>query len=347
MSERGNSVDANPHLPNFFVVGAPKAGTTALYAYLDQHPQIYMCPLKEPNYFAAEMRMENIEPADRPRVERQLRALEEYLRGDMREKRFGGLVSSWEDYLKLFRNVANQVAIGEASACYLWSQTAPRNIAARIPHAKIVINLRNPVDRAFSQYLQMVTSGTVRRSFRDQIQASLNCRPLLGADWPLLEYGRYHEQLSRYLDAFPRSQLHISLYEDLTGDARALLAQLFAFLGVDAGFQADVSQRHHQPAIPRFAAAAAHHLRKRGLWPYLRRLAPNPLGPRLRSLLVRPRSSLQMEQTERRFLTDYYRDDIERLSKLLGRDLTGWLDCSAAAGGSRIVSSRNETLSRT
>jgi hypothetical protein len=327
----GNSPSMQPRsasmkLPNFFIVGAPKAGTTALYAYLDQHPQVYMSPLKEPNHFATELRVENFVEAERPRVAREMRALDEYLRGDLREKRFGGLVSSWEDYLRLFHSVTNEIAIGEASACYLWSPSAPRNIAARIPDARIIINLRNPVDRAFSQYLQMVTGGTIRRSFHDQIQANLSStQRQFGPQWPLLEFGRYHEQISRYLDEFPRSQLHISFYEDLERDPRSVLADLFAFLGVDAGYTADVSQRHHQPTIPRLNAVA-YHLKKWGLWPYLRKLAPLPLGPRLRSLLVRSRASLTMDQQDRQFLTDYYREDIERLARLLNRDLSAWLD---------------------
>ena len=119
-------------IPNFFVVGAPKAGTTALYAFLDQHPQVFMCPLKEPNYFADELRLENFALDEQPRLARETRALEDYLRGDLREKRFGGLVSSWEDYVSLFRNASTEIALGEASACYLWSPSAPGNIAARI-----------------------------------------------------------------------------------------------------------------------------------------------------------------------------------------------------------------------
>jgi hypothetical protein len=325
MIDRETSVGVNRRLPNFFIVGAPKAGTTALYAYLDQHPEVYMSPLKEPNYFAAELRPENFVAADRPRIEREMRALEEYLRGDLREKRFGGLVSSWEDYLLLFRNVAGETAIGEASACYLWSQSAPRNIAERIPHARIIINLRNPIDRAFSQYLQMVSGGMTRRSFREQIQANLACgNPQFGSQWPLVEFGHYHEQISRYLDEFPRSQVHISFYEDLERDPRSLVAELFAFLGVDADFAADVSQRHHQPSIPRLSGAA-YYLKKWGVWPYLRKLAPLPLGPRLRSLFVRSRASLTMAEADRRFLADYYRADVEKLATLLQRDLTAWL----------------------
>jgi hypothetical protein len=314
-----------PKLPNFFIVGAPKAGTTSLYAYLDQHPQVYMSPLKEPSYFASELRPENFSEETSTHIAHETRALEEYLRGDMREKRFGGLVSNWEDYLRLYSDVAEETAIGEATAIYLWSATAARNIAARIPHARIIINLRNPVDRAFSQYLQMLTAGLIRRSFRDQIDASLHCQDKrIGSLWPFLEFGKYHEQIKRYFDAFPRSQIHISYYEDLELAPAQLLSSLFAFLGVDPEFVPNLTRRYHEPSIPKFNGAA-YYLKKWGAWPYVRKLAPVPLGPRLKSLLMRSRGSLKMEWADRAWLTDYYREDINRLGVLLDRDLSSWL----------------------
>ena len=108
-------------LPNFFIVGAPKAGTTSLYHHLDQHPQIYMSPLKEPCYFSSELRPENYTEELQPWITREIQALQQYLAGPMTEKRFGGLVSEWDDYIKLFRNAAGAHTIGEASVCYLWS----------------------------------------------------------------------------------------------------------------------------------------------------------------------------------------------------------------------------------
>jgi Sulfotransferase family len=322
---RAAPMSVAPKVPNFFIVGAPKAGTSALYAYLDQHPQIFMSPLKEPNYFASEIRPEHFGPQDRERVASEMQSLAAYLRSDMSEKRFGGMVSSWDDYLRLFQNVADEVAVGEATACYLWSQSAPRRIARQIPHARIIVNLRNPVDRAFSQYLQMVALGRTRRPFREQITQSMRRDPeQFGSSWPLLEFGCYHQQLTRYLGEFPRSQVHISLYEELEREPARLLSELFAFLGVDPLHRVDVSARHHVPTVPRLTATA-YLLKKARIWPYLRKLAPNPLGPRLRALMVRSRASLVMDASDRAFLADYYRDEIEKLAVLLDRDLSAWL----------------------
>jgi hypothetical protein len=314
-------------LPNFFIVGAPKAATTFLYACLDQHPQVYMSPLKEPNYFAAEMRPENFAAADRARSARHMRELDAYLSGDMREKRlFGGYVSSWEDYLKLFRNASDQIAIGEASPTYLWSKTAARNIAAHVPRARIIISLRNPVERAFSHYLHQLTDGVTNRTFRQEIEAAqrAEARPG-GLEKGLLEFGHYCGQIKRYQSEFPRAQIHICLYEDLQRSPAALLHSLLIFLGVDPGIQVNVSQRQNEPRIPKLGGVV-YFLKRTQLWSHLRGLVPQPLAPRLRSLLFYPRASLLMNPADRAFLIDYYREEVKDLSELLERDLTPWLE---------------------
>ena len=120
-------------LPNFFIIGAPKAGTTSLYHYLDQHPDIFMSAIKEPHFFAAEIREEHFGPELRRRMACENRGLRDFLSGPMREKRFGGIVADWEDYVRLFANAIDESALGEASVCYLWSPTAPGRIAEEDP----------------------------------------------------------------------------------------------------------------------------------------------------------------------------------------------------------------------
>src|SRR5258708_108403 len=227
-------------LPNFFIVGAPKAGTTSLYYYLGQHPDVYMSPVKEPNYFAEEIRLCNIGAQWQDWAQRENDSLQQYLLGPMQEKRFGGIVSNWTDYLKLFQNVNGEKAIGEASVCYLWSRTAARNIASTTPNAKIIMVLRNPVDRAFSQYKQAVASGLIGKSFREQVRKSLN--------------------------------------------------------------------------------------NKSGVWSQLKNAIPDDLIPVVRKLAFKSRETVELDSADRVQLSNYYREDVVRLSGLIKRDLHAWLE---------------------
>jgi hypothetical protein len=314
-------------LPNFFLAGAPKSGTTSLYHYLDQHPQIYMCPIKEPCYFASEFRPENCAPELMP--ERGRRELRKYLDGAMRERRFGGMVTEWEDYARLFQHVHGETAIGEASVGYLWSETAARNIHAKIPGAKILLMLRNPADRAFSQYLHQAAVHGLRLSFRRQIDACLQNRShKFSLQYPLLELGIYHAQVRRFLEFFPRQNICIHLYDDYRANTAATMAAIFRFLGVDDTFTPDTSQRHLELSVPRLAGVS-HTLRKLGVWQFIKRITPAKLLTAARRLAFTPRQKLAMEPEDRRYLVDYYADDIRKLAVLLNRDLSAWLQPDA------------------
>ena len=311
-------------LPNFFVVGVPKAGTTSLYHYLSQHPQIYMSPIKEPTYFADELRPENFGEEMR-RGERRARAsLREY-RGVPMTSRGFSLVTEWTDYLKLFRNVNGQTAIGEASVSYLWSPSAPRNIASKVPAAKIVMILRDPAARAFSQYVYYQGIKPDRRSFREYVDAALrNTDKVLGRLFPFLEFGLYYEHVRRYLAVFTREQIRMLLYDDYRRDAPALLRDLFGFLGVEESFAPDMTRKHLEPRVPRFPAPF-RILKRSGLWRAVQDALPPSVRGRLRPLLFQPREALVLNPLDRDQLIDYYREDILKLSRLLNRDLSAWL----------------------
>ncbi len=325
MSPMPSMLPSPAALPNFFIVGAPKAGTTSLYHYLDQHPQIFMSPIKEPNYFATEIRPENSCDELQPQVAEDLRELQEYLRGPMHEKRFGGLVSQWDDYLSLFQNVKTEKAIGEASVCYLWSRTAAANIRSRIPAAKIIMILRNPSEVAFSLYLQSVASGLVRGSFRKILQDSQLCsKEKFSSLYPLLELGLYYEQVKRFLELFPSENVLILWYEQYQARQMETLTDIFRFLKVDTTFVPDTSQRHLEPQIPRFIAIS-YSLKKYGAWQRAEDWVPNVLRTLLRHLVFRPRASVAMDIEDREWLCEYYGDDVRKLSNLLERDLTTWL----------------------
>ncbi len=312
-------------LPNFFIIGAPKAGTTALYHYLDQHPEIYMSPIKEPNYFASEVRPENLSEHLQAQSRDDQAALSEYLRGPMLEKRFGAFVTNWDDYVKLFRNVKRERAIGEASVTYLWSLTAAAKIREKITDARIIMILRNPTDRAYSQYLENLANSRISNSLREQVQASVLCpggpfQPMR----PFLELGLYYGQVKRFLEQFPRQKICILWYEDYQANPKQAMIDVFRFLGVNPAFEPNMMVRHLQPQIHR-SVAVSQFLKRYGMWQRLKTLSPNFLVPHLRAFVFRKRQSLKMTHEDRQLLIDYYKDDVERLSGLLNHDLQHWL----------------------
>lgn len=312
-------------LPNFFLAGVPKAGTTSLYHYLAQHPQIYMSPIKEPCYFSLEFRPGNCCDWLRIEVEHSQRELRAYLAGPMPVRPFGGMIGDWQDYLRLFEGVREEIAIGEASPGYLWSKTAAARIHAKIPQAKLLFMLRNPADRAFSQYLHVLSTGKIKRTFREQIEANLMDRSeKFGLNYPLLEFGIYSDPLRRYLELFPRKNVCVQLYDDYHSDPSRMFASIFQFLGVEPRFVPDTSQRTLQARVPR-RPGLARSLRKFGILQAGKRLLPSGLLPTMRRMVFRPREKMIMSAEDRRFLVDYYTDDIRQLTGLIDRDLSAWL----------------------
>ena len=301
-----------PRWPTFFIVGAPKTGTTSLYHYLDQHPGIYMSPVKEPSYFASEVRAEHFSREFTSAAARSGIQIRDYL------------IADCEDYLRLFEKADGETALGEASVCYLWSPTAAANIRSRIPEAKIMMILRHPAERAFSEYLQYAGNGLVRWSFRGQIErSSRHTQREYNTLYPFLEYGLYYRQVKAYLDLFPRANVQISLYEEAWNDPPRFLKTIFEFLNVDAAFTADVSHRHIQAEAPRFLASY-YWSRKSELALRLKALIPKTMRKGVRTALFKSHG-LRMDAPDRRYLCDYYRDDIGKLSSLLDRDLGAWL----------------------
>ena len=281
-------------LPNFFIAGAPKAGTDLLYYQLDQHPQILMSPLKEPNYFADEIRPDNFHPSLRLIADRGVASMRPYLDSGMLARRFGGIVTDIEDYCRLFASADQQRAVGEGSVCYLWSRSAASRIADLVPHARVIIVLMDPAERAFHQYLKSLSDGTVAHPFARHLDLAFGDRSKSPSQIrlfnPFLAFGEYAEQLDRYLEHFPREQLLISLYEDTQDNYDRWFTDVLRFLGVDSSFR--------PPAVD------------------------VPSAPHLPPDIPEPR----MYPVDRARLVAFYRSNILRLQSVLGRDLSNWLN---------------------
>ncbi len=311
-------------LPNFILAGAPKSGTTALYHYLRQHPQVYLSPIKEPTFFAADDILS--QPDLRSKVEHQRAALRAYLAGSqLRPTHF--LITEWDDYVQLFREVRDQTAIGEASVSYLWSLSAAAAIRSKLPDVRLIFVLRDPTERLYSLYLLNLRREP-HLTFRDwvlQAMALHRDRSKGMNRYPIpLDSGLYATQLGRFLDIFPRNQVRIYLYESYRDHAREVVRDILAFLGVDPNYPIDMSHRHNETLLPRFPTLA--RLRPRILGNVsLSSWLPTPVVDALRKLYNRPKRSFAMPPADRRMVIDYYRDEILRTADLIGADLSAWL----------------------
>jgi hypothetical protein len=279
-----------------------KSGTTALYYYLEQHPQIFMSPVKEPDFFCS-----GSESTSNPGTTADVRA-----------------------YERLFADVLDEKAYGEASHCYLYEPGAVGRIKGYIPEARLIAILRNPVDRAYSHFLHMVRNGTeplddFSRALREEMDGvhRASFQDYVGR-------GLYHEQLTRYFNAFDEDQIRIYLHEDLNDAAAFTLRDIFRFLEVDTEFIPDMSLKRNVSGRPK----------NETLDKLLRRQGPVKdalklyLPAKLRWRLSRPYDTLKnMNLTKppavkpevRQQLIEVYREDILKLQELMQRDLSQWL----------------------
>jgi hypothetical protein len=290
-------------LPNFLIIGAAKAGTTALYWYLAEHPDVFMSPVKETFYFAYGVD-----------------AGGNLLYGDSEVHRFP--VKTRSEYEALFAGANGALAIGEASPIYLECPQAARRIRAVIPDARLICTLRHPVDRAYSDYLMYLRRrGRRFDPARDLTAGAAWARP----DSRWMAVSRYHEQLARYFELFPRRQLHIVLSGDMKRHPVESVQGMYRFLGVNASFTPDLDTPHNvggTPASPLLEQVFTSSAIKSALEPWMPKAAANWLR-RLRSRTMRKAPAIPAELKAE--LTSRFRDDILRTSELIGRNLDHWL----------------------
>jgi hypothetical protein len=310
-------------LPNFFIAGAPKTGTTSLYHWLSTHPEVYMSPVKEPSYFSFETRPENFSSKYQAMIREQMENVRKGLDRGLAQNSVRGIVSEWTDYLRLFTGATQVKAIGEASVCYLWSQTAARAIRERVPHARILLILRDPADRVFSQYLHYRSFGHATLGFRQHVERCLRSDRQLSPYNPILDFGMYAGQVERYFASFPRDQIRIWLYEETLKDPRTFHREVLEFLGVDPAGGTEIKKRHLEVSIAR-VPMLTNILKRARIYDFLRDALPSGLQRFVRPMFCRPRRSMHMSARDRAFLVDFYRQDVCRLEQLIGRDLSAW-----------------------
>jgi hypothetical protein len=298
------------HLPNFVLAGPAKSGTTALYLMLRQHPQIFFPDNKEPRFFAY---------SDSP----------PRYAGPGDEKRFNKTtIYRLEDYLELYKDIGDAIAIGDASPIYMHVPQSVYAIKEYIPEAKIIIVLRNPVERAFSVYLQHLRNGDEKLSFEEAIQQEEK-RVLQnwGLGWRYLYLGYIADQIERYLETFGKTQVFFVLYDSFRRDNIETSKGLFTFLGVDSSYSPNIVKANvggivrNQWLYKSLSSTRLIGVLKPAIPVKYRRIA-NLWRLNMQSRLVEKPELLAEQIAD---LTKLYEKDIRKTEVLTGYDLSEWL----------------------
>lgn len=274
--------------PNLFIVGTPKSGTTALYNFLKQHPQVFMTPAKEPFYFSTEA----------PKRK----------------------VFSLDDYLQLFKDAENEKIIGEASTNYIYFESALEGICEFNPDAKIIIMLREPVDFLYSFYHHTLRNGKQCQNFDDWLEQQRQ----KSSDKLLPERIKYEKYVQRWISFFGSEQVKVVIYEDFKSDNVFWYQNVLKFLGVDASFVPEFNQ-HNQAKQPRFKYIN-RFLKQSKVTGYLRKVIPYRIWNKFttlidKKLLLKEEKSKPIDHHRELQLKRKYKPEVEKISKLLDIDL--------------------------
>lgn len=292
--------------PDFFIVGAPKCGTTFLYSHLKNHPEIFMPERKELHYFGTDLYHPDF-------------------------------VRDTTTYLSFFQNAENEKRIGEASVWYLYSKRAACEIKAFSPSAQIIIMLRNPVDMIYSLHSQYLYNGCEDIvDFEDALGKEdlrkkglflpKNAYPVEGLFYR--ETAKYTQQIKRYFEIFDNKAIHFIIFDDIRNNPQASLRDTFRFLGVNEDI------RNDRKLINPNKRAKSVFLRNllqnppQFLLNMSRRLIPHAIRSRMRKGMwdfnIRYESRIPMKPELRKRLQDKFKPEIKQLSDMLGRDLNYW-----------------------
>ncbi len=282
-------------LPNFMIVGAPKAGTTSLYHYLSQHPEVFMSNPKELNFFSYE------------------EILEQGLYYDDFK------IDNLDKYKDLFVQAKGKKAIGEASVSYLFYPKTPRKIKEIIPNAKIIILLREPTSRAFSHYLMDFKLGLVDVTFDDIVYKREKDTKLDLFYQQYISLGFYYEQVKRYIDIFGKEQVKIYLQDNLEDDSVDVATGVYDFLAVDSSFQPKTNQKHNVFFAPK--SKIVGKIYKSSFRSLISSVLPQRIKEKIIDILFEKKQKPKMSERTKKYLYDIYRDDIINLEKFIGVDL--------------------------
>jgi len=301
---------------NLFLIGAMRAGSTTLYNYLKQHPEIFVLPVKEPYFFTAEYYRGLLENEEYNNSEEKLAAECFIQSGQYRTK---------ERYNSLFKHAQGFKYIGEASH-YIHHPNTAKLIYRYNPNSKIIVTLRNPIERVFSEYKFRLRRGQIKLSFHDFLMTGLKWE---NGSWKVLKgsglpKGFYSYLLEPWMGHFGAKNVKICLFKDLIKNPVQTCSDIFFWLNINSEFR-PVILRAQRSGKPRSLFINKILLSQNPIYDLLKKVIPDHMRIQLRDNFYRIMlKSVRMDQESREILRNIYSSDILTLERMIQRDLSHW-----------------------
>lgn len=295
-SKKHHAQKNHKNTSRFFIVGAPKAGTYSLYEILSQHPNISMSSIKEPNFFTTAAN------------------------NSLNMK----IVTNFDDYTALWGFNQKNTIYGEASPSYLRCADAPMRIKETFPNAKIIVVLRDPIERAYSNWKMDVRQGGQKASFKRAFYADYENKRSANIQYEYYKASLYYEAIERYFSIFGRENVLTFLFEDLQESTPEACQKILQFLQLP-DFDTVDYRIENAAKLPRFQFLAKAYQNKFSKLT-LGRILPEPQRKFIKDIIFsgkpdNSRPSIELRQE----LLPLFREDIRNLEKTLKRDLSSWL----------------------
>lgn len=290
---------------DFFVIGVARGGTTSLYNYLQQHPDIFLPKVKECNFFS------NVESLDK----------EVYLDPEEGKEYHMKIIQTTDVYNQLFSKAKNGQLKGEVSPSYMWDKGSAKRIYDHNKKAKLIVSLRNPVDRAYSHYLMHYHTGYEKaQSFEEALKAPR--KTIWGGGNMYLEMGLYYPQLKAYYDLFDKHNILVMVSEDWTRNNGKALDEVYEFLGIKAFSDYNTEEVYN----------VSKQLKNKGLLNFLRsdkikrslkKVLPEKTKEKIKEqLFYKEAEKQQLDNNLYNSLKEYYKEDIKKTEALIEINLS-------------------------
>lgn len=307
-------------IPNFFIVGAAKSGSTALQEMLNRHPNIYMSPIKEPHYFSDDIINNDFITLNKNLKKQRIEFDSE---GNI-ISRHQLYINNEDDYLTLFKaSCENHKILGEASVSYLYSKVAAKNIYKFNPNSKIIIIIRNPIERAFSHFLMDLRFGNSKHTnFIAAVKSDFEKKNKgWGISHLYVELGLYFSQIQRYFEFFPKEQIRIYSYEEFKKNNQIIIEDICKFLELPV-ISIDTNNNANKAMVFK-----NNYLRKTytKLRPLLGKVIPSNLKTKIKKYIYTTKDMPHLSKNEKKILNQYFLDDIKQLNKITSINLSNWL----------------------